>query len=68
MVLGYLPLSAARKWAKMGRLLKPGQVRRPARQNQAFKAFGKKSAASSDDSLSFSSGRPEHWQLLIFEP
>jgi hypothetical protein len=59
--LKYLPLSAARKWVKMGRLLKPGQVRRPARQNHAFKAFGKKSAASSDDSPNFSSGRLECW-------
>lgn len=36
--------------AKMGRLPEPGQVRRPARQNEAFKAFGKKSAVSSNDS------------------
>jgi hypothetical protein len=53
MVLEYLPLSAAIKRAKMGRLPEPGQVRRPARQNQAFKAFGKKSAGSSDDSPPF---------------
>jgi iron complex outermembrane receptor protein len=39
----------------MGRLLKPGQVRKPARQNQAFKAFGKKSAGSFNDSPSYSS-------------
>jgi hypothetical protein len=37
----------------MGRLLKPGQVRRPAKHKQAFKAFGKKSAGSSNDSLLF---------------
>jgi hypothetical protein len=36
-----LPLFRNTEWEGF---IKPGQVRRPARQNQPFKAFGKKSA------------------------
>jgi hypothetical protein len=47
-----LPLFKSFKMDRMGRLLKPGQVRRPARQDPMFKAFGKKSTESSIDSFS----------------
>jgi len=39
----YLPLSRCAEWEGF---IKPGQVRRPARKNYMFKAFGKKSKES----------------------
>jgi len=44
----YLPLWRPSPWEGF---LNPGQVRRPARQINMFKAFGKKSTESSADSL-----------------